>query len=204
MTGNLIIVAAPSGAGKSSLVNALLAQDSGIRLSISTTTRAPRPGEQDGREYHFVDVPRFKAMIERGAFLEYAEVHGNYYGTSREWIAATRGLDTDIILEIDWQGAQQVRRMFPDLVTVFILPPSMQELERRLRGRDKDGEAAIKHRLENAAEEIAHVGEFDYVIINDKFEQAQADLAAVVRAARCKLAVQRERHSKLFSAFRVG
>ena len=184
MTGNLIIVAAPSGAGKSSLVNAVLAEDSVLRLSISTTTRAPRAGEVDGREYHFVDVPTFKAMIARGAFLEYAEVHGNFYGTSREWIEATRGRDSDIVLEIDWQGAQQVRRLFPDAVTVFILPPSMPELERRLRARDKDGEQAIRQRLSNAAEEIAHVGEFDYVIINDVFDQARADLAAVVRAAR--------------------
>jgi len=135
----------------------VLAEDPFLKLSISHTTRAPRPGEQNGREYHFADVPQFKAMIERGAFLEYAEVHGNYYGTSREWIAATRAADTDIILEIDWQGAQQVRRIFPDAVTVFILPPSIEELERRLRGRDKDGAEAIKQRLANAAEEIAHL-----------------------------------------------
>lgn len=208
MTGNLIIVAAPSGAGKSSLVNAVLASEENkngnLKLSVSTTTRAPRHGEQDGREYHFVDVARFKAMAERGAFLEYAEVHGNYYGTSSEWIAATRNSDTDIVLEIDWQGARQVRRIFPDVVTVFILPPSMEELERRLRGRDKDHEDEIRKRLDNAAEEIAHLAEFDYVIINDQFDQARADLAAVVRAARSKLAVQRERHSKLFTSFRIS
>jgi len=208
MIGNLIIVAAPSGAGKSTLVNAVLAgnenKDGGLKLSISTTTRAPRPGEQDGREYHFVDVAQFKAMAARGAFLEYAEVHGNFYGTSREWIAAARTADTDIVLEIDWQGALQVRRIFPDAVTVFVLPPSIEELERRLRGRDKDDEAVIRNRLANAAEEITHLTEFDYVIINDQFDQARADLAAIVRAARAKLAVQRERHSKLFTSFCVS
>ena len=208
MIGNLIIVAAPSGAGKSSLVNAVLAEnvdkDRGLKLSVSHTTRAPRPGEENGREYHFVDVAQFKSMAGRGAFLEYAEVHGNYYGTSRESIAAARAADMDIILEIDWQGAQQVRRIFPDAVTVFILPPSMEELGRRLRGRDKDGEEAIRKRMANAAEEIAHLTEFDYVIINDEFDKARADLAAIVRAARTKLVVQRERHAKLFTAFRVS
>ena len=204
MIGNLIIVAAPSGAGKSSLVNAVLAEDKGLRVSVSTTTRAPRPGEQDGREYHFVELAQFRAMAGRGAFLEYAEVHGNYYGTSREWIAAARAADTDIVLEIDWQGARQVRRIFPDAVAVFVLPPSMEELERRLRARDKDNEEAIRKRLDNAAEEIAHLTEFDYVIINDQFDQARADLIAIVRAARTKLAVQRERHSKLFTSFRVS
>ncbi len=203
MIGNLIIVAAPSGAGKSSLVNAVLEGDGDLMLSVSTTTRAPRPGEQDGREYHFVDVAQFKAMAARGAFLEHAEVHGNFYGTSREWIATMRTADTDIVLEIDWQGARQVRRIFPDAVTVFVLPPSMAELERRLRGRDKDDDESIRKRLDNAAEEIAHLGEFDYVIINDQFDRARADLAAIVRAARAKLAVQRERHSQLFNSFRV-
>ena len=203
MIGNFIIVAAPSGAGKSSLVNAVLAADHGVRHSISYTTRAPRPGEQDGREYHFVDVGRFEAMIARGEFLEHALVHGNYYGTSRDWIVAARASDTDIMLEIDWQGAQQVRKFFPDAVTVFVLPPSMHELERRLRGRDKDGEEAIRQRIANAAEEIAHLTEFDYVIINDNFEQARADLAAIVRAARARLAVQRESNPELFNAFRV-
>jgi guanylate kinase len=203
MIGNLIIVAAPSGAGKSSLVNAVLKEDSGVQVSVSHTTRAPRSGEVEGREYHFVDVGEFKAMIERGAFLEHALVHGNYYGTSRESIAATRAADMDIILEIDWQGAQQVRKIFTDAVTVFILPPSMEELERRLRGRDKDDEAAIRKRMANAADEIAHLAEFEYVIINKDFGEAKAELAAIVRAARNKLAIQRERHSTLFSTFRI-
>ena len=203
MTGNFIIVAAPSGAGKSSLVNAVVGGDNGLKHSISHTTRAPRHGEQNGREYHFVDLAQFEAMIARGAFLEHAVVHGNRYGTSREWIAETRASDTDIILEIDWQGARQVRKIFPDAVTVFVLPPSMEELERRLRARDKDDEQAIRRRMANAAEEIAHLTEFEYVIINDSFEQARADLAAIVRAARAKLAVQRERNPGLFSAFRL-
>lgn len=203
MIGNLIIVAAPSGAGKSSLVNAVLEDDAGVKVSVSHTTRAPRSGEVDGREYHFVDVAQFKAMIERRAFLEHAQVHGNYYGTSQESIAASRAADMDTILEIDWQGAQQVRKIFSDAVTVFILPPSMQELERRLRGRDKDDDAAIRGRIANAAEEIAHVGEFEYVIINKDFKKAKAELAAIVRAARNKLAIQRERHSGLFRTFGI-
>ncbi|MSQ53445.1 MAG: guanylate kinase [Betaproteobacteria bacterium] len=203
MTGNLIIVAAPSGAGKSSLVNAVLKDDSGVRVSVSHTTRRPRSGEVDGREYHFVNIAQFEAMAGRGAFLEHALVHGNYYGTSREWIAATRAEDMDIILEIDWQGAQQVRRIFPDAVTVFVLPPSMEELERRLRVRDKDHEESIRERMANAAEEIGHLGEFEYVIINNEFDKAKTELGAIVRAARAKLVIQRDRHAKLFSAFRI-
>lgn len=203
MIGNLIIVCAPSGAGKSSLVNAMLADVAGIKVSVSHTTRAPRDGEVEGREYHFVDVSTFNEMAGRDVFLEHALVHGNCYGTSREWIAAARSADMDIILEIDWQGAQQVRRIFPDAVTVFILPPSMEELERRLRGRDKDNEDAIRNRMANAAEEIAHVGEFEYVIINNEFDNARAELGAIVRAARAKLAIQRERHSNLFRNFGI-
>lgn len=203
MIGNLIIVSAPSGAGKSSLVNAVLGEISGVQLSVSHTTRAPRPGEADGREYHFVDVAQFTEMAGRGVFLEHALVHGNHYGTSREWIAATRAADVDIILEIDWQGAQQVRRMFPDAVSVFVLPPSMQELERRLRSRGQDDEQAIRKRMANAAEEIAHLGEFEYVIINKDFDLARAELGAIVRAARTRLANQRERHSSLFRAFQI-
>lgn len=203
MIGNLIIVAAPSGAGKSSLVNAVLNDDVGVRVSVSFTTRMPRTGEVDGREYHFIDLAQFKEMAARGAFLEHALVHGNYYGTSCEWIASTRAADMDIILEIDWQGAKQVRRMFPDAVTVFVLPPSMEELERRLRNRNKDHEQAIRERLANAVEEIAHLGEFEYVIINNEFEEARVELGAVVRAARAKREIQRKRHLKLFSAFRI-
>jgi guanylate kinase len=194
MTGNLIVVSAPSGAGKSTLVNAILAADAKLRLSISHTTRPPRPGEQDGREYHFVDSAGFEAMAARGDFMESARVHGNLYGTSKRWIQDTRARDYDIVLEIDWQGARQVRRIFSDAVTIFVLPPSMDELERRLRGRGKDSEPAIRERLANAVEEMAHLSEFDYCIINSNFEEANQDLVAIVRAARLKTARQAALH----------
>ena len=184
MKGNLFIVAAPSGAGKSSLVNAVMAGDANLSLSVSYTTRAPRPGEQNGREYHFVETAAFSAMLERGEFLESAEVHGNHYATSQTWIADARASGRDIVLEIDWQGAQQVRRIFPEAVSLFILPPSMAELERRLRSRGKDSEDVIRTRLVNAREEMAHLAEFDYVIINNEFEAAKQDLAAIIRASR--------------------
>jgi guanylate kinase len=204
MTGNLFIVSAPSGAGKSSLVKAALAGDKRLTLSVSHTTRSPRAGEVDGREYHFVDRRTFEAMLERGEFLESAEVHGNRYGTSQKWIEETRTKGLDIMLEIDWQGAQQVRKAFPDAVSIFILPPSpvLPELERRLRGRGQDPEEAIQRRLRDAREEIGHVAEFDYVIINKQFEEARQDLAAIVRAARLKLSNQiahRPEISKPFS-----
>lgn len=199
MIGNLFVISAPSGAGKSTLVDALLAQDPRLRLSISFTTRAPRPGEADGREYHFVDMQTFEAMLERGEFLESAEVHGNRYGTSQKWIDAIRAQQYDILLEIDWQGALQVRRLYPETVTVFILPPSTAELGRRLRRRGKDSEQVIQRRLANAAEEIGHAAEFDYVIINNDFGEARQDLAAVVRATRLTLAQQSARHPELFN-----
>ena len=199
MSGNLFIVSAPSGAGKSSLVNAALADDRQLALSVSYTTRPPRPGETNGREYHFVDRKTFEAMLARGDFLESAEIYGNRYGTSKKWIAEARAQGRDIILEIDWQGAQQVRAAFPDAVSVFILPPPpvLRELERRLRGRGQDSEDAIQRRLRDAREEIAHVAEFDYVIINKEFEQARRDLAAVVRAARLKKSSQLARHPEI-------
>ena len=199
MSGNLFIVSAPSGAGKSSLVNAALADDSQLALSVSYTTRAPRPGEANGREYHFVDRKSFEAMLARGDFLESAEVYGNRYGTSRKWIADARGAGRDIMLEIDWQGARQVRKAFPDAVSIFILPPPpvLEELERRLRGRGQDSDEAIQRRMRDAREEIAHVAEFDYVIINKEFEQARRDLAAVVQAARLKRTSQVARHPEI-------
>lgn len=195
--GNIYVVAAPSGAGKSTLVNALLAADPGVRLSVSHTTRAPRPGEQDGREYFFVDPSTFEAMLERAEFLESALVHGNRYGTSQKWIDDTRAAGHDIVLEIDWQGAQQVRRLYPDAIGIFILPPSMAELERRLRGRGKDSEAVIQARLKNAAEEISHCAEFEYAIINNDFDEARRDLLAIVRAGRLRLAQVLARHPGL-------
>ncbi len=203
MTGNLFIVSAPSGAGKSSLVSAALAEDKRLALSVSFTTRPPRAGEANGREYHFVDRKTFDSMLARGEFLESAEVHGNRYGTSQKWIAEARAKGLDILLEIDWQGAQQVRAAFPDAVGIFILPPPpvLEELERRLRGRGQDTEDAIQRRLRDAREEISHVAEFDYVIINKEFEEARRDLAAVVRAARLVLSRQSERHPEIFKSF---
>ena len=199
MTGLLFIVAAPSGAGKSSLVNAVVADDPDLALSVSYTTRAPRAGEVNGREYHFVDRATFQRMLEAGEFLESAEVHGNFYGTSQKRIADARARGHDVVLEIDWQGAQQVRRLFPDVVSVFILTPSGAELERRLRARGQDSEDTIRRRLAAAREEISHAAEFDFVIINNDFEQARKDLVAVVRAARLKLDRQSARHPELFT-----
>jgi guanylate kinase len=203
MKGSLFIVSAPSGAGKSSLVKAALAEDKRLALSVSYTTRPPRAGEVNGREYHFVDRKTFDAMLLRGDFLESAEVHGNRYGTSQRWIEESRARDLDIMLEIDWQGAQQVRKAFADAVGIFILPPPpvLPELERRLRGRGQDSEEAIQRRLRDAREEISHVAEFDYVIINKEFEEARRDLAAVVRATRLKLSDQSARHPEIFRPF---
>ncbi|UCV14819.1 guanylate kinase [Quatrionicoccus australiensis] len=197
MAGNLYVVAAPSGAGKTTLVRLLLEAEP-VRLSISFTTRQPRPGEQDGREYHFVDTATFRAMIERREFLEWAEVHGNFYGTSKKWIADQLAVDADVLLEIDWQGAQQVRQQFPDAIGIFILPPSMEELERRLTGRGTDAADVIARRLAAAQAEMHHVGEFDYVIINNQLEEALLDLRAVVRASRLQYAAQAARHAALF------
>jgi guanylate kinase len=198
MNGNLYIVAAPSGAGKTSLVGALLKSDADIALSVSYTTRAPRPGEVDHREYHFVARPEFLAMIERGEFLEHAEVHGNYYGTSAPWIREQIAAGRDLLLEIDWQGAAQVRQQIDGAIGIFILPPSMEELERRLRNRGQDSEQVIQRRLSAARDEMRHAGEFDYVIINKDFDAALADLAAIVRASRLVLARQRQRHPHWF------
>jgi guanylate kinase len=200
MSGNLYVVAAPSGAGKTTLVRQLLERDPAVRLSISYTTRAPRPGEQDGREYHFVEVDAFRAMIARGDFLEWAEVHGNFYGTSQKWIADRLAAGDDVLLEIDWQGAQQVRRLFPAAIGIFILPPSMAELTRRLTGRGTDAADVIARRLAAAQAEMRHVGEFDYVIINDLLDRALDDLCAVVRASRLVLTAQQERHAALFES----
>jgi guanylate kinase len=184
MRGKLFVITAPSGAGKSSLIKALLAEEPGLKLSVSYTTRAPRPGEQDGREYHFVDEPTFLAMRDRGEFLENALVHGNRYATSKKVISETLERGEDLILEIDWQGAAQVRKLYPDCVGIFILPPSIEELERRLRSRGQDSDAVIKRRLANAQAEMAHAGEFKYRIINKDFNTAKAALAELVRSER--------------------
>ncbi|MBK6554984.1 MAG: guanylate kinase [Rhodocyclaceae bacterium] len=196
--GSLFVVSAPSGAGKSTLVKLLLECDRRVRHSVSCTTRAPRPGEQDGREYHFVDIPAFCAMRDRGEFIEWAEVHGNFYGTSRVWIESQMQAGCDMLLEIDWQGAQQVRRLFPAATTIFILPPSTAELERRLRARGQDAEDVIQRRVAAALGEMRHVGEFDFVIINKDLQTASEDLAAVVRAARLRLTNQRAALPEMF------
>jgi guanylate kinase len=202
MPGSLFIVCAPSGAGKTTLVDALLKGDADIRLSVSFTTRAPRPGERDGVDYHFVTKARFESMIAAGDFLEHAEVHGNYYGTSRRWIEQEIAGDHDVLLEIDWQGAAQVRRIFPGLVGMFILPPSIAELRKRLQGRGKDAPETIERRIAGAREEISHVLEFEYIIVNDRFEQALEDIRSVVRAARVSRARQSIRLSKLIDEFK--
>ena len=196
--GNVLIVAAPSGAGKSTLVNALLAADPTVKLSISYTTRAPRPGESDGREYFFIDVPTFVAMRARDEFIESAEVHGHLYGTSANWIEARIADGDDVLLEIDWQGAQQIRRRFPDAVGIFILPPSIDALEARLLKRGQDEGAVITRRLLAAGGEIAHAREFEYAIINQEFAEASRQLNSIVQAARLRFSSQALRHAELF------
>jgi|SRR6185436_13416684 len=202
MPGNLFVVCAPSGAGKTSLVAELLKREPSVRLSISYTTRAPRAGEADGREYHFVDKPEFERMIAAADFLEHANVHGNFYGTSRRWIERELEGDHDVLLEIDWQGAAQVRKLFPGLIGMFILPPSLDELRRRLQGRGKDTPETIERRLAGAREEISHVLEFEYIIVNDRFELALEEMLAVVHAARVARSRQSLRLAKLFAEFK--
>jgi len=183
MSGNLFILSAPSGAGKTSLVSALLESNKHIALSVSYTTRAPRPGEIDGKDYHFVSREKFLEMAKHGDFLESAEVYGNLYGTSQPWIEKELVSGRDILLEIDWQGAEQVRRLMPHAISIFILPPSLSALETRLKGRAQDSAEVIARRLQAAREDISHVAEFDYVIINDKLDMALLQLNAIVVAA---------------------
>lgn len=202
--GHLFVVAAPSGAGKSTLVNALLAQDAGIFLSVSFTTRGPRPGEVCGREYHFVTTEEFLARRSAGEFLESAEVHGNFYGTSRQWIEEKTQSGSDVLLEIDWQGAQQVKARFPEAVGIFILPPSIEALEERLRRRGQDSPAVIARRLLAAGSEIAHAPEFEYVIINQDFPVALEQLKAIVVATRLRFRSQAARHADLFNQLGIS
>jgi guanylate kinase len=197
MTGALFIVSAPSGAGKTSLVSALLAADPLVKKSTSYTTRAPRPGEQDGRHYHFIDPVTFERMRLCGDLLENARVHGNHYGTSRQTVENECAAGNDILLEIDWQGAAQIRALKPEAVAVFVLPPSLESLEARLRGRGQDAPEVIAARLAAARGEISHAEEFDYVIINDDFDRAAQDLISIIRAERLRLPRQRARHSDL-------
>ena len=197
--GCLFVVAAPSGGGKSSMVNALLEREPGIRLSISYTTRPPRPGEAEGQHYHFVDVAHFLTLKERGEFLEHAFVHGNWYATSATWLKAQVAAGQDVLLEIDWQGAAQVRRLIPESVHVFILPPSIAALRERLEKRGQDPPDVIEQRLIAAREEMRHCGEFDYVIMNQDFARAVDDLSAIVRAARLTARRQQVRHAKILA-----
>jgi guanylate kinase len=197
--GNLFILSAPSGAGKSSLINALLQQESSrpMQVSVSHTTRDPRPGEQEGKHYHFVSIATFKQNIKKNAFYEYAEVFDNYYGTSEAAIDVQLAQGIDVFLDIDWQGAQQVRMKKPSVTTVFISPPSKQELETRLRGRGQDSEDTIASRMAKAQGECSHFQEFDYIIINDDFKQALADLTTIVNNQRLKRSQQVAQHKML-------
>ncbi len=195
MSGLLFIVSAPSGGGKTSLVKALLEAEPGVRLSVSHTTRPARPGEVNGRDYHFITLPGFERMLEAGEFLESAVIYGNRYGTSHKWIEGEQAAGRDVLLEIDWQGAQQVRRLMRSVTSIFILPPSLDVLEARLKGRAQDSAEAVARRLAAARDEISHVSEYDYVMINEDFNRAALDLRSIVRAERLKAARQLDRHS---------
>ncbi|WP_374521826.1 guanylate kinase [Hydrogenophaga sp.] len=201
--GNLFVVAAPSGAGKSSLVKALMELDSRVQPSVSHTTRPPRGQEVHGREYYFVSHETFDHMVVQDAFLEWALVHGNRYGTSKQAIEQRMKMGADVVLEIDFQGALQVKRIFPNAVLVFILPPSWEELRSRLERRNEDSAETIELRLKNAAQEMAHAKEFDFVIINELFERALFDLKAIVHAQRLKFAAQRSARSDTFKALNI-
>jgi guanylate kinase len=200
--GVLYIVSAPSGAGKTSLVKALLKSDTAIRLSVSYTTRPPRPGETDGRDYHFVSRQRFEEMLAEGEFLEHAEVYGNFYGTSKGSLSRDLNAGHDILLEIDWQGAEQVKRHFPQSASIFVLPPSFNALRSRLKRRGQDSEEVIERRLAAAAHDVAHADAFDYIIVNDDFDHALQDLIAITRSIRLEAARQLDRHAVLFDEFR--
>jgi len=199
MSGNLFIVSAPSGAGKTSLVHALLNINPQIDMSVSYTTREPRSGEHDGKDYHFVSRETFLAMAKRGEFLESAEIYGNLYGTSQTWISHENTRGRDILLEIDYQGAKQIRSHFPECISVFILPPSRQALEDRLKKRGKDNDAVIAKRMAAVREEVAHAAEFDYVIINDNLNEALRELNAVVLSAKLRSARQLALHQDLIN-----
>ena len=202
MSGTLFIVSSPSGGGKTSLVKALLEAEPEVRLSVSYTTRPARPGEVDGRDYHFVSLPVFERMLAAGEFLESAVIYGNRYGTSQKWIERERAEGRDVVLEIDWQGAQQVRRQIRQVVSIFIMPPSPEVLESRLRGRGQDSEEVVARRLAAAREEISHVSEYEYVMINDDFDRAAQDLRSIIRAERLKLARQLARNLNLINRFK--
>ena len=196
-TGTLFVISAPSGAGKTSLVAEMLHADQKLGVSVSHTTRPMREGEKDGTNYHFVSRDEFEAMIGRGDFLEHADVFGNYYGTSQVWVREMLARGRDVILEIDWQGAEQVRRLVPECVSVFIVPPSSEILRDRLVGRGTDAPEVVERRLSEAREECRHVGEFDYLIVNDDFQEALADLLAIARSQRLRMLTQQAKHTRL-------
>jgi guanylate kinase len=201
--GNLFVVAAPSGAGKSSLVKALLELDSHLAVSVSHTTRAPRGQEQHGREYWFIGTDEFRQMAAQGDFFEWAEVHGNLYGTSRRAIEDRLARGDDVVLEIDWQGALQIKQIFAHAILIFILPPSWAELEQRLKRRGEDGADVIARRMENARLEVAQARHFDFVIINGLFETALFDLKTVVHSQRLRYAAQQRNKSQVFAALNL-
>jgi guanylate kinase len=202
MSGALFIVSSPSGGGKTSLVRALLEAEPEVRRSVSYTTRAARPGEVDGRDYHFVTPPVFERMLEAGEFLESAVIYGNRYGTSQNWIERERAEGHDVLLEIDWQGAQQVRRLLRQVVSIFVLPPSLEVLKSRLKDRGLDSARVVARRLAAARDELSHVSEYDYVIINEDFDRAALDLRSIFRAERLKAARQLALHVNLINRFR--
>ena len=203
MRGTLYIVAAPSGAGKSSIVNATLARDPNICLSISFTSRQPRPGERHAEHYHFVSAAEFEAMVAAGDFFEHALVHGDWKGTARQSVEPQLAAGKDVLLEIDWQGARQVRAKVPDAVSVFILPPSREALEQRMRIRAQDSEATIRQRLDAAREEMSHYTEFDYVIVNEHFDTAVSEMCAIFTASRLRREAQVARHQRVITQLLV-
>ncbi|QCU75964.1 guanylate kinase [Pseudoalteromonas distincta] len=198
--GNLFILSAPSGAGKSSLINALLKKHADMKVSVSHTTRAPRPGEENGVHYHFASTDEFKALIAKDDFFEWAQVFDNYYGTSKQAIESQLDAGIDVFLDIDWQGAQQVREIMPSVKTIFILPPSKEELEQRLNNRGQDSAEVIASRMAKAQSETSHYNEYDYVIVNDDFETALGDIEVIVMAQRLTLKAQEERHQVLLNS----
>ncbi|MFE8071313.1 guanylate kinase [Marinobacteraceae bacterium S3BR75-40.1] len=203
-TGTLYVISAPSGAGKTSLVAAMLERDPLLGVSISHTTRNRRPGEKHGEDYYFIEKTEFETMIGEGRFLEHAQVFDNYYGTSQDWVNEQLAAGRDVILEIDWQGAQQVRRLRPDCVSIFIAPPSLAALRSRLEKRGQDSAEVVQRRLEEAADECSHFGEYDFLVINDDFKHALADLLAIVRAQRLRTEVQTQQHPEILKGLVSG
>ncbi len=197
--GSLYVISAPSGAGKTSLIKDLVRDVEGLSISVSYTTRPQRPGEVNGRDYNFVGIEEFQKMLATQAFVESAEVFGNLYGTSRVWIEEQLAAGQDLVLEIDWQGARQIREIFPDCRSIFILPPSAEALEQRLHGRGQDDAEVIARRMRDAVEEMRHYGEYDYLVINDVFDDALADLKAIIIARRCRRSLQESRHQALIT-----